>query len=56
MDIALEGIDSFKLSLSIGNEQISSVTDTKYLGLQDDQYLKWEQHALLITKESSKKV
>ena len=46
----IERPDSFRLSLSIENEQISSVTDTKYLGLQVDQYLNWGQHVLLITK------
>ena len=46
---ALERPDSTKLSLSIGEELISSVADTKYLGLQVDQYLSWDQHALLIT-------
>ena len=56
MDIALERIDSFNLSLSIENEQISSVTDTEYLRLQDNQYLNWEEHTLLIGKEISKGV
>ena len=37
------------LFLSIGNEQISSVTDKKYLELQVDHYLNWEQHVLVIT-------
>ena len=51
---ALERPDSTKLSLSIGEELISSVADTKYLGLQVDQYLSWDQHVLLITKKISK--
>ena len=50
---ALERPDSFQLFLSIGNKLISSVTDTKYLGLQIGQYLNWEQHVLLITKNIS---
>ena len=50
---ALERPDSFQLFLSIGNKLISSVTDTKYLGLQVGQYLTWEQHVLLITKNIS---
>ena len=51
---ALERPDSTKLSLSIGEELISSVAETKYLGLQVDQYLSWDQHILLITKQISK--
>ena len=51
---ALERPDSIKLSLSIGEELISSAADTKYLGLQVDQYLSWDQHVLLITKKISK--
>ena len=51
---ALERTDSFKLSLSIGNKQISPVADTKYLALQVDRYLNWEQLVLLITKKSPK--
>ena len=51
---ALERTDSFKPSLSIGDEQISSVTGTKYLRLQVDQYLNWEHPVLLITKKFSK--
>ena len=47
---ALERPDSFKLSVAIGDELISSVADTKYLGLQVDQYLSSEHHVLLITK------
>ena len=43
------------LALSIGNELlISSVADTKYLGLQVDHYLSREQHVLLITKNFPK--
>ena len=30
------------------------MTDTKYLGLQVDQYLNWEQHVLLMTEKISK--
>ena len=51
---ALEQPDSPKLSLAIGDELISSVASTKYLGLQVDQYLNWEQHVLLMTKKISK--
>ena len=36
--------DSFKSSLSIGNELISSAADTKYLGLHVDKSLNWKQH------------
>ena len=35
---ALEQPNSPKLSLAIGDELISSVTNTKYMGLQVDQY------------------
>ena len=49
---APERSDSSKLSLSIEDELISSVVDTKYLGLQVGQYLSWDQHVLLITKKS----
>ena len=31
--------NGFEFSLSIGNEPISSIADTKYLGLHVDQYL-----------------
>ena len=51
---ALERPDSFKLSESIENEPVSSVADTKYLGLQVDQYLNWEQYVLLMTKKPFK--
>ena len=51
---ALEQPDSPKLSLAIGDELISSVAATKYLGLQVDQYLNWEQHVLFMTKKISK--
>ena len=51
---ALGRTDSFKPSLSIGDEQISSVTDAKYLRLQVDQYFNWEHHVLFIAKKVSK--
>ena len=46
--------NSFEFSLSVGNEPISSVADTKYLGLHVDQYLNWEQHVFLKTKKFPK--
>ena len=49
---AFDRPDSNKLSLSIGEELISTVADTKYLGLQVDRYISWDQHVLLIAKKN----
>ena len=39
-----------KPSLAVGDDQISLATNPKYLELEVDQCLNWEQHVLLIAK------
>ena len=40
----IEGQTDAKPSLSIGDQAIEVITDTKYLGLQIDSKLKWGKH------------
>ena len=37
-------------SIYIGDDKVSPITSKKYLGVQVDQYLNWEEHLLTITK------
>ena len=38
-------------ALKIGEEPISMVKHTKYLGVQIDQHLLWDEHLSIITKK-----
>ena len=40
--------------LHIGDEAISIITSTKYLGVQVDQFLNWDEHLVTITKKVSR--
>ena len=41
-------------SIYIGDDKVSPITSIKYLGVQVDQYLDWEEHFLTITKKVSR--
>ena len=47
---AVEQPDNQKPFLHIGDEAISIITSTKYLGVQVDQFLNWDEHLVTITK------
>ena len=51
---AVEQPDNQKPSLHIGDEAISIITSTKYLGVQVDQFLNWDEHLVTITKKVSR--
>ena len=38
-------------SIYIGDDQVSPITSIKYLGVQVDQYLNWEEHLFTIVKK-----
>ena len=40
-------------SIHIGDDEVSPITSVKYLGVQVDQYLNWEENLLTITKSFS---
>ena len=50
---ALEQPDNQKPSLHIGDEAISIITSIKYLGVQVDQFLNWDEHLVTITTKVS---
>ena len=51
---AVEQPDNQKPFLHIGDEAISIITSTKYLGIQVDQFLNWDEHLVTITKKVSR--
>ena len=51
---AVEQPDNQKPFLHIGDEAISIITSTKYLGVQVDQFLNWDEHLVTITKKVSR--
>ena len=51
---AVEQPDNQKPSLHIGDEAISIITSTKYLGVQVDQFLNWDEHLVTVTKKVSR--
>ena len=51
---AVEQPDNQKPCLHIGDEAISIITSTKYLGVQVDQFLNWHEHLVTITKKVSR--
>ena len=51
---ALEQPGTPKLSLHIGDEAISNITSSKYLGVHVNQFLNWDQRILSITKNVSR--
>ena len=51
---AVEQPDNQKPFLHIGDEAISIITSTKYLGVQVNQFLNWDEHLVTITKKVSR--
>ena len=51
---AVEQPDNQKPFLHIGDEAISIITSTKYLGVQVDQFLNWDEHLVTIIKKVSR--
>ena len=51
---AVEQPGNQKPSLHIGDEAISIITSTKYLGVQVDQFLNWDEHLVTMTKKVSR--
>ena len=51
---AVEQPDNHKPFLHIGDEAISIITSTKYLGVQVDQFLNWDEHLVTITRKVSR--
>ena len=49
---AVEQPDNQKPSLHIGDEAV--ITSTKYMGVQVDQFLNWDEHLVTITKKVSR--
>ena len=43
---ALNQSNTTMLSIYIGDDKVSPITSTKYLGVQVDQYRNWEEHLL----------
>ena len=52
MDI--EYSETHNLQIVIGKEPVSKIKHTKYLGIEVDQHLNWEEHISAITKKISK--
>ena len=43
-------------SIFIGDDRVSHITSIKYLGVQVDQYLNWEEHVLTRTTKVSREI
>ena len=41
-------------SIYVGDDKVSPITSIKYLGVQVDEYLNWEEHVLTVTKKVSR--
>ena len=50
----IENSETQKLQIVIGEEPVSIVKHTKYLGIEVDQFLSWDDHISVVTKMISK--
>ena len=50
----IENSESEKLQIVIGEEPVSAIKHTKYLGIEVDQFLNWDDHISAMTKKISK--
>ena len=50
----IENSESQKLRIVIGEEPVSTVKHIKYLGIEVDQFLSWDEHISAVTKKISK--
>ena len=50
----IENSETQKLEIVIGDEMVSAITHTKYLGIEVDQFLNWDEQIIAMTKKISK--
>ncbi len=52
----IENSETQKLEIVIGDEPVSAITHTKYLGIEVDQFLNWDEQIIAMTKKISKRI